>query len=86
VSNTHIYTSTGTFIPTLYVTHPYDANYVISCTRFAALIEPAPVCGNGVIEGGEQCDDGNTANADGCSDVCQVETWDCSWFTGSIGT
>ena len=33
----------------------------------------APVCGNGVIETGEQCDDGNTASGDGCSSTCQTE-------------
>jgi cysteine-rich repeat protein len=31
------------------------------------------VCGNGVIEAGEQCDDGNTANGDGCSSTCAIE-------------
>ncbi len=31
------------------------------------------VCGNDVIEGGEQCDDANTANGDGCSSTCQLE-------------
>ena len=33
-----------------------------------------PVCGDGVIEGTEQCDDGNTVNGDGCSSTCQVES------------
>ena len=31
------------------------------------------VCGNSIIEGTEQCDDGNTENNDGCSDICQIE-------------
>ena len=31
------------------------------------------VCGNGVIEVGEDCDDGNPDSGDGCSDVCEVE-------------
>jgi len=31
------------------------------------------VCGNGVFEGTEQCDDGNTISGDGCSDTCQIE-------------
>lgn len=30
-------------------------------------------CGNGIIEFGEQCDDGNTNNGDGCSSMCQLE-------------
>ena len=32
------------------------------------------VCGNGVLESGEICDDGNLINGDGCSDVCLEET------------
>lgn len=32
-----------------------------------------PVCGNGVIEGTEQCDDGNTVDGDGCSATCTTE-------------
>jgi fibro-slime domain-containing protein len=32
-----------------------------------------PVCGNGNLEAGEQCDDGNVASGDGCSATCQIE-------------
>ncbi len=28
------------------------------------------VCGNSVVEHGEQCDDGNTLDSDGCSSIC----------------
>jgi fibro-slime domain-containing protein len=31
------------------------------------------VCGNGNVEAGEQCDDGNTRAGDGCSPTCQTE-------------
>ncbi|MBX3191746.1 MAG: DUF4215 domain-containing protein [Labilithrix sp.] len=31
------------------------------------------VCGNGRIEGGEACDDGNTTDGDTCSATCQIE-------------
>lgn len=31
------------------------------------------VCGNGIAEGNEQCDDGNTTAGDGCSANCQLE-------------
>ena len=33
----------------------------------------APFCGNNIIETGEQCDDGNTLNGDGCSNICEIE-------------
>ncbi len=33
-----------------------------------------PVCGNGIREGTEQCDDKNTRNGDGCSSTCRNET------------
>jgi cysteine-rich repeat protein len=31
------------------------------------------VCGNGLQEGAEECDDGNTLEADGCSGGCELE-------------
>jgi fibro-slime domain-containing protein len=34
---------------------------------------PVPMCGDGVLAGNEQCDDGNTASNDGCSASCAVE-------------
>ena len=41
--------------------------------------KPKPVCGNGVVEGNEQCDDKNTDNLDGCNDKCQIEDgWTCT--------
>lgn len=37
------------------------------------------VCGNGVVEPGEECDDANTAGCDGCSSACIVQSaFDCS--------
>ncbi|TVR04149.1 MAG: DUF4215 domain-containing protein [Deltaproteobacteria bacterium] len=37
------------------------------------------VCGNGAIEGDEECDDGNTEDGDGCSSDCRIEDgWTCS--------
>ena len=39
---------------------------------------PAITCGNGVIDPGEICDDGNTTTGDGCSAKCQTEIgWNC---------
>jgi cysteine-rich repeat protein len=34
---------------------------------------PQAVCGNGRLEPGEECDDGNTADGDCCSSTCQYE-------------
>jgi len=42
------------------------------------------VCGNGAIEGAEQCDDGNTVDGDGCSASCLVEG-DCGDGTVNAG-
>ncbi len=37
------------------------------------------VCGNGLLDPGENCDDGNSVSGDGCSDTCQVEPgWTCT--------
>ncbi len=41
----------------------------------AAIDAPAgPACGNGKLDPGETCDDGNTTSGDGCSSDCLVET------------
>ena len=37
------------------------------------LMSQGAVCGNGVRETGEHCDDGNTLNLDGCSAQCKFE-------------
>src|SRR5690554_7886270 len=40
--------------------------------------DPEAECGNAVLETGEQCDDGNTTDGDGCDSTCNVESgWDC---------
>ncbi len=33
----------------------------------------SPVCGNGIVEAGEVCDDGDETGGDGCSSTCQLE-------------
>lgn len=40
---------------------------------------PPSDCGNGVLDEGEVCDDGNAVNEDGCTNTCQVESgWSCT--------
>lgn len=36
-------------------------------------VREEPCCGNGTVEGSEECDDGNTTNGDGCSATCRDE-------------
>jgi cysteine-rich repeat protein len=50
---------------------------LVACSTSSGPAPPAPaVCGNGVQEAGEECDDGNANNADGCLTTCQRPvTW-----------
>jgi uncharacterized repeat protein (TIGR01451 family)/uncharacterized repeat protein (TIGR02543 family) len=50
-----------------YVIHALTANHTITGTFVFA-------CGNGIVESGETCDDGNTTSGDGCSSACAIET------------
>lgn len=56
---------------------------VAAAVRFPASVDfvvarlvgdSASVCGNGAIEPGEICDDGDVASGDGCSASCAIET------------
>jgi cysteine-rich repeat protein len=44
------------------------------CTYDESGCSASADCGNGVVEGSEQCDDGNTTGGDGCSGSCQWES------------
>ena len=60
-----------------------------TCVADVCVIPPI-VCGNGIVQTGEQCDDGNTTPGDGCSATCQIEvpaTWTCmaSFFSAHDG-
>jgi cysteine-rich repeat protein len=46
--------------------------------RDTYFVAGPPVCGNGAIEGTEQCDDGNTADGDGCNHLCENELGTCT--------
>src|SRR5262249_16348171 len=47
------------------------------CTTASDCPSGQGCCGNGVVESGEQCDDGNFQNGDCCSNTCQVEAVPC---------
>jgi fibro-slime domain-containing protein len=42
-------------------------------------------CGNGTLQAGEGCDDGNVNDGDGCSSVCSVETTENGWICRTPG-
>ncbi len=41
--------------------------------------QPQPVCGNGILEGIEECDDGNLVDADGCDADCTLNLDTSIW-------
>src|SRR3989344_471883 len=45
---------------------------------------PLAVCGNSVVESGEECDDSNTANGDGCTSSCQLLCVDPSGINAEV--
>ncbi len=50
---------------------------------YKIVAQQGAVCGNGVVESGEQCDDNNTTNGDGCSSTCQLEGGDNDSCSGA---
>jgi cysteine-rich repeat protein len=53
-------------------------NQIADCTALiVAIVElvapPPPVCGDGVVTAGEECDDGNTTDGDCCDHTCHFE-------------
>jgi cysteine-rich repeat protein len=47
---------------------------ILLLARLAAAADaPKAVCGNGKIEAGETCDDGNTKDGDSCPSNCRIE-------------
>lgn len=46
---------------------------VVESALLACVPATPPVCGNGMTEAGESCDDGDRENCDGCDEFCAVE-------------
>ena len=59
------------------VVHNYTTSYMNQVKQGEASAStnvtcPAPQCGNGKTESGEQCDDGNQVNNDACTNACKT--------------
>ncbi len=64
--------SPGTYIFQLQVINNETQETAVD-TVSLVLTEPVDLCGNGVLDDGEQCDDGNTTSGDGCNAFCLTE-------------
>lgn len=49
-----------------------DGVTTVGVSESSASGGPTAICGDGVIQDSEACDDGNAENADGCSTACEV--------------
>lgn len=47
--------------------------------------DPAPLCGDGLVEGDEQCDDANLIDSDECTNACTTATCGDAIVQASIG-
>jgi cysteine-rich repeat protein len=56
---------------------PSGGSFLYGICLFGEVAAASP-CGNGVLQTGEQCDDGNTVDGDGCSSTCQLEINNCT--------
>jgi cysteine-rich repeat protein len=55
--------------------NPFLTPYIPAEAAFAA--PPSPLCGNNALNPGEECDDGNASDLDGCSRYCLLEKGKC---------
>lgn len=74
------------FAPTIvYANQPCPGAAVPDTFAPPALVVPIAVCGDGVVDRAEGCDDGDREARDGCSAACAVERgWRCE-TTGASG-
>lgn len=57
--------------PTTTTTNPPTTTTTDADTTTAPTTTPPPSCGDGVVDDGEDCDDENSEDLDGCSNTCQ---------------
>src|SRR6185503_21081200 len=47
---------------------------MLACVLVAVPTSARAACGNGIVEFGESCDDGNLVDSDGCRQDCAIST------------
>ncbi|HET9626930.1 MAG TPA: Ig-like domain-containing protein, partial [Kofleriaceae bacterium] len=80
VGGTVTYTPAAGFVGADSFTFAASDGQLGSAPATAAITVIASVCGNGVREGREECDDGNAAAGDGCEATCKLT---CGSGTGA---
>ncbi|MEM3113482.1 MAG: LamG-like jellyroll fold domain-containing protein [Candidatus Pacearchaeota archaeon] len=73
-SNYTDYCTSSSNIMEFYCSNNTIQNIQSSCTNGCSQGKCVTICGNGIVESGEQCDDGNTNDNDCCSSSCQLDT------------
>jgi cysteine-rich repeat protein len=65
----------GQYVVRIIPVTDYAAGFMHTGAKHADFKVESPArCGNDIVEPGEQCDDGNAADGDGCSASCRIET------------
>ena len=68
-----IFIAAGLIASSIFFIHEATANVHSNSMQTSVTVT---ICGNNVVETGEQCDDGNIVSGDGCSSSCQTEELD----------
>ena len=55
----------------------FSVRLALVCSSLVLLACPSKLCGNGTLDTGEACDDGNKANNDGCENTCVATPVEC---------
>jgi cysteine-rich repeat protein len=69
----HRYSAEGDYNVIVQVCNATDNTQCEWGVAIAHVNLPVILCGNGTVDAGESCDDGNTVSGDGCSSTCQIE-------------
>jgi cysteine-rich repeat protein len=73
VSGVVTYTHDGSATPTDHFTYSVEDTSNLVSNTTSVLLDLIPTCGDGVLSGPENCEDGNSADGDCCSSACQYE-------------
>ena len=58
------------------------ADAISDDVTMGSSLSSSATCGDGTLDSGEECDDANTTNDDGCDAICAVEDgWECTQAT-----